>query len=195
MGESTAKTPNVTRLLEAWSAGREEALDQLLPAVYGELRRIARGQLARERRGQTLQPTDLVHEAFVRLVDQRASWRNRVHFFGIAATCMRRVLADRARRRRAQKRPQIDPSIEIRNIERGAEPGLDWIIAVDETLDRIEKTDRRQARVAELKVFSDLENEEIAALLDVSVATVKREWKEAKPLLRAIRGEAPRDAR
>jgi RNA polymerase sigma-70 factor, ECF subfamily len=195
MGETTARTPDVTRLLAAWSAGRQEALDQLLPAVYGELRRMARGQLAGARRRHTFQPTDLVHEAFIRLVDQRAPWQSRVHFFGIAATCMRRVLGDYARRRKALKRPQIDKDVEIDQIERGADPAIDRMIAIDEALERLSRTDARQARVAELKLFANLEIPEIAALLGVSAATVKRDWQDAKPILRDILAEQPRDAR
>ena len=195
MGETTARTPDVTRLLAAWSAGRQEALDQLLPAVYGELRRMARGQLAGAGRRHTFQPTDLVHEAFIRLVDQRAPWQSRVHFFGIAATCMRRVLGDYARRRKALKRPQIDKGVEIDQIERGADPAIDRMIAIDEALERLSGTNARQARVAELKLFANLEIAEIAALLGVSAATVKRDWQDAKPILRDILAEQPRDAR
>jgi RNA polymerase sigma factor (TIGR02999 family) len=195
MGETTARTHDVTRLLLAWSSGREDARDQLLDAVYGELRRMARGQLAGARRRHTFQPTDLVHEAFVRLVDQRAPWQSRVHFFGIAATCMRRVLGDYARRRKAAKRPQIDKQVEVEQVEQSADPAIDRMIAIDEALERLSRADRRQARVAELKLFANLEIGEIAGLLGVSAATVKRDWQVAKPLLRDILAERPRDAR
>jgi RNA polymerase sigma-70 factor (ECF subfamily) len=192
MGGTAARTPDVTRLLQAWSAGEQDALDQLVPVVYDELRRMARGQLARERRRHTFQPTDLVHEAFVRLVDQRASWQNRVHFFGIAATCMRRVLGDYARRRKAAKRPQVDKGVQVEDIDRGADPAIERIIAVDEAFERLSRESARSARVAELKLFGNLENSEIATLLDVSVATVKRDWQAARPILEDILVESPR---
>jgi RNA polymerase sigma-70 factor (ECF subfamily) len=192
MGGTAARTPDVTRLLQAWSAGRQDALDQLVPVVYDELRRIARGQLARDRRHHTFNPTDLVHEAFIRLVDQRATWQNRVHFFGIAATCMRRVLGDYARWRKAEKRPQVDKAVQVEDVDRGADPAIERIIAVDEALERLSRVSARSARVAELKLFANLENSEIATLLDVSVATVKRDWQAAKPILEDILTESPR---
>ena len=195
MGETGIPAPDVTRLLEAWTAGRQEALDQLLPAVYSELRRMARGQLAQARRHHTFQATDLVHEAFVRLVDQRAPWQSRIHFFGIASTCMRRVLADYARRRKAAKRPQVDKRVEVEQIERTSDPAIERFIAVDEALERLARTDRRQARVAELKMFARMEDADIAALLGVSEATAKRDWKAAKPLFIDILKEWRRDAR
>jgi RNA polymerase sigma factor (TIGR02999 family) len=195
MGDTHARQPDVTRLLEAWRSGHRDALDQLLPVVYGELRRMARGQLARARRRHTFQPTDLVHEAFVRLVDQRADWQSRVHFYGIAATCMRRVLADHARRRKAQKRPQVDAGVELDQIDRGDPTSVDTIVAVDEALDRLARIDPRQARVAELRVFTDLQVEEIASLLGISPATVKRDWTSARQALHAVLTEPPRDAR
>jgi RNA polymerase sigma factor (TIGR02999 family) len=195
MGEAAARTPDVTRLLEEWSAGREEALDRLLPVVYAELRRMARGQLSRARRNHTLEPTDLVHEAFVRLVDQRTSWQNRLHFFGIASTCMRRVLADYARSRKAAKRPQIDKGVELDDVEYGSDPAIDRIIAVDEAIERLSRDSHRRGRVAELKLFANLEISEIATLLDVSVATVKRDWQDARPILQDILGGPRHDAR
>jgi len=188
MGDPHPRPADVTRLLEAWSGGRREALDRLLPVVYGELRRMARGQLARARRQHTFQPTDLVHEAFVRLVDQRVGYQNRVHFYGIAATCMRRVLADYARRRKAQKRPQIEPGVEPDQVERGQAVSIDRIIALDEALERLAKADPRQARIAELRMFTDLEITEVGALVGVSPATVKREWASAKQALQTTLG-------
>ncbi len=192
MAKKTAHTPDVTRLLKAWSAGAggEDALEELLRVVYDELRGLARAQLARERGGHTLQPTDLVHEAFVRLVDQRASWQSRIHFYGIAATCMRRVLVDYARRRGARKRPQFVGGVEASEIERMLDPRLEEMLAVNEALDRLAATEPRQARVAELKVFSGLQNDEIAALLNVSVATVKRDWDAARTMLLGLLSEA-----
>jgi RNA polymerase sigma factor (TIGR02999 family) len=182
--DGNGRSPDVTRLLEAWRGGRRDALDQLLPAVYGELRRIAGGQLARARRHHTFEPTELVHEAFVRLVDQRCTWQSRVHFYGIAATCMRRVLADYARRRRALKRPQVEASAELRDVAADLWP-VDRMLAIDEALDRLAAADVRQGRVAELKLFTDLQVEEIAGLVGVSPATVKRDWAGAKRTLSA----------
>ena len=186
MGGTNPRPPDVTRLLEAWSGGRREVLDQLLPVVYTELRRMARGQLARARRQHTFQPTDLVHEAFVRLVDQRAGFQNRVHFFGIAATCMRRVLADYARRRKAMKRPQIDPGVAPDQLERADSMPIDRLIAIDEALDRLTEADPRQARIAELRMFTDLDVEDIATLVGISPATVKRDWASAKGALQTL---------
>ena len=190
MGDTHPRPADVTRLLEAWSGGRRDVLDQLLPVVYAELRKMARGQLARARRQHTFQPTELVHEAFVRLVDQRAAFQNRVHFYGIAATCMRRVLADYARRRKALKRPQIDRAVDVDRIERAGGGQIDRLIAIDEALDRIQQTAPRQARIAELRMFTDLEIAEIGTVVGVSPATVKREWAEAKVALQSLLGGA-----
>ena len=195
MADVNGRTADVTRLLAAWSSGRDDALEKLVPVVYDELRRMARGQLARARHNHTLQPTDLVHEAFLRLVDQRASWRSRVHFYGIAATCMRRVLADYGRRRRAAKRPQIDPDVDVNQLQRADDRSLEHLLAFDEALDRLSAVDPRQARIAELKVFTDLHTDEIASLLDISPATVKRDWTTARQMLHVVLAERPRDAR
>jgi RNA polymerase sigma-70 factor, ECF subfamily len=195
MADVNGRTADVTRLLAAWSSGRGDALDKLLPVVYDELRRMARGQLANARQNHTFQATDLVHEAFLRLVDQRASWQSRVHFYGIAATCMRRVLADYARRRKAVKRPQIDAAIDIDDLQRAGAGGFEHLLAFDEALDRLSAADPRQARIAELKVFAGLQVDEIASLLAISPATVKRDWTAAKQTLHAILTEHARDAR
>src|SRR5215207_7886928 len=183
MSETAGPRKDVTRLLQAWRQGDEDALGRLLPIVYGELRRIARGQLARERRPATLQPTELVHEAFVRLVDQKAGWQNRAHFYGIAARCMRRVLIDHARKKRAAKRPQTAGVIELENVDVGAPSSIDALLAIDQALERIAAASRRQAQIAELKVFAGLEIPEIASVIGVSEATVKRDWTEAKKQL------------
>jgi RNA polymerase sigma factor (TIGR02999 family) len=191
MRGSNATSPDVTQLLAAWSSGRREALDRLLPVIYGELRKLARGQLSRARRDHTFQPTELVHEAFMKLVDQRAPWQNRTHFYGIAATCMRRILADHARRKRAAKRPQVDGGVDLDQIERADATNLDQMVAVDEALDRLAKDDPRVGRIAELKLFTDLQLDEIATLVGVSSATVKRDWASAKQTLHAVLGGAP----
>ena len=177
---------DVTRLLQDWSNGRGEAMDRLLPLVYEELRRMARSQLAREGRNHTLQPTELVHDAFMRLVDQKAGWRNRAHFYGIAATCMRRILVDYARRKLASKRPPAAAAVEL-NEEMAAGPmPTETVIAIDEALNRLAEREPRQARIAELKCFVGLEVPEIAEMLDVSPATVKRDWAAAKQALHAV---------
>jgi RNA polymerase sigma factor (TIGR02999 family) len=152
---------------------------------------MARGQLARARRRHTFQPTDLVHEAFVRLVDQRADWQSRVHFYGIAATCMRRVLADHARRRKALKRPQVDAGVELDPLDRSDPTSMDMIVAVDEALERLSRLDPRQARVAELRVFTDLQVEEIASLLGIRVGTVGSRLNRARATLRAQLERSP----
>jgi RNA polymerase sigma factor (TIGR02999 family) len=191
MRGSNATSSDVTQLLAAWSSGRREALDRLLPVIYGELRKLARGQLSRTRRDHTFQPTELVHEAFMKLVDQRAPWQNRTHFYGIAATCMRRILADHARRKRAAKRPQVDGGIDIDQLERADATNLDQMVAVDEALDRLAKDDPRVGRIAELKLFTDLQLDEIATLVGVSSATVKRDWASARQTLHAVLGAPP----
>ena len=192
MAESRQRPDDVTRLLKEWRHGRRDALDRLLPVIYSELRRMARGQLARERRGHTLQPTDLVHEAFVKLVDQKAEWQNRVHFYGIAATCMRRILVDHARRRQAAKRPQADGGVDLDSAVVGASSPIDTILAVDEALTRLAAKDARHAKIAELKFFGGLEVPEIAEAVGISAATVKRDWSSAKQSLHELLNGASR---
>ena len=154
-----------------------------MPVVYAELKRLARWHLARER-GHTLQPTALVHEAYLKLVDQRAvEWQNRAHFFGIAARLMRRIVMQRARRTRAAKRGggAVDVSIDDATIlsdERAAD-----LIALDDALTRLAAMDPRQSRIVELRFFGGLSVEEIGAVLGISAGTVKREWRTAKAWL------------
>jgi RNA polymerase sigma factor (TIGR02999 family) len=173
---------DVTSLLIDLQRGRPGALDALIPLVYAELRELAAGYLRRDGEGRTLQPTALVHEAFLRLVDQRtASWQNRAHFFGVAAQLMRRIVVDQARRRNAQKRGggrliTLDEGLGV------ADAGVD-VIPVDEALGALEKIDPRQARVVELRFFGGLTIEETAEVLGVSTATVKRDWLLAKAWL------------
>jgi len=171
----------ITRLLVQWSGGSRSALDQLLPLVYNDLKRLAGSYLRRERAGHTLQSTALVHEAFLRLVDQReANWQNRLQFFGIAAQVIRRILVDHARQRKAQKRGgealrvTIDESIAV--------PGgsdLD-LLALDDALQKLTALDERQSRIVELRFFSGLSIEETSEVLGLSTATVKREWSMAR---------------
>jgi len=178
----SAKSPeDVTSLLLKWTQGDDAALEQLMPLVYEELRRMARQYLRRERTGHTMQTTTLVHEAYLRLVDAgRVQWQDRGHFFAIAARLMRRVLVDDARRRSYQKRGaeltriSLDEAM-VLTPERDAE-----VIALDEALDRLTQFAPRKCKVVELRFFAGLSIEETAAALRVSTDTVKREWRTAK---------------
>ncbi len=178
----SAKSPeDVTALLLKWTQGDEAALEQLMPLVYEELRRMARQCLRRERTGHTMQTTTLVHEAYLRLVDAgRVPWQDRGHFFAIAARLMRRVLVDDARKRNYQKRGagltriSLDEAM-VLTPERDAE-----VIALDEALDRLTQFAPRKCEVVELRFFAGLSVEETAAALRVSTDTVKREWRTAK---------------
>ena len=176
---------NVTELLQDWSRGEREALDQLLPVVYNELHKQAARYLRRERAGHTLQPTALVNEAFLRLINQRdVRWQNRAHFFGLAAQLMRRILVDHARERLAAKRGGAD--IRLTLDEQVAAVGARDVdlLALDEALTRLAALDVRQSRIVELRFFSGLNVEETAAVLGVSPATVKLDWSMAKAWLR-----------
>ena len=163
---------------------RAAALDRLLPLIYGELRRQARLQLRHERSGHTLQPTALVHEAFLRLVGQsRAQWQNREQFFAVAAQTMRRVLVDHARAHAAAKRGDGRTLISLDDApEPAAPPDVD-VLVLDQTLDRLAAIDPRQARVVELRYFAGLSAPETAAALEVSLATVNRDWAMARAWL------------
>ncbi|MGI9105829.1 MAG: sigma-70 family RNA polymerase sigma factor [Pyrinomonadaceae bacterium] len=174
----------VTQLLASWQAGDRDALDELWPVVYDELRRIARRYLREERPGHTLQPTALVHEAYMRLVGQHSvEWQNRAQFFGLAAQMMRRILVNHAEAKHAQKRGGHDRKITLdAALDFFAQRDLD-LVALDEALRRLETLDSQQARLVELKFFSGLSIEEIAEVLGVSPATVKREWTLAKTWL------------
>jgi RNA polymerase sigma factor (TIGR02999 family) len=177
----------VTVLLADMKAGREDALARLIPLLYAELRRLAGRYMRDERAGHTLQPTALVHEAFLRLAGQdRANWQNRAQFIGIAGQLMRRILVDHARKRRAAKRGAalvtLDEAIETQCavVTRPEE-----ILAVDEALTRLAQFDAQQARVVELRYFAGLAAEETAEALGVSLRTVERDWSMAKAWLRA----------
>jgi RNA polymerase sigma factor (TIGR02999 family) len=176
---------NVTRLLAQWGGGDRESLDRLLPVVYDELRRLARSYLRRERQDHTLQPTALVNEAFFRLVDQEnVSWQNRSHFFGIAAQAMRRILVDYARQHQASKRGAGAERVALDDALASIGPPDVDIMALDQALDRLARFDERQSKVVELRVFGGLSIDETAALLQVSPATVKRDYEFAKAWLR-----------
>jgi RNA polymerase sigma-70 factor, ECF subfamily len=176
----------VTELLRGWRNGDENADAELLERVYQTLRTIASAQLRRERVGHTLQPTALVHEAYLRLVGQReVDWRDRAHFFGAAAVTMRRILVDHARRRNAKKRDAGEPL----SIVTGPGESVD-LLDLDRALDRFGERFARQAKVVEMRYFGGLEFEDIGAVLEVSDRTVKRDWAFARAWLREALGAA-----
>jgi RNA polymerase sigma factor (TIGR02999 family) len=186
MTERPAPDPaRVTALLAEARAGKAEALDALLPLVYDELRRVARAYLRRERPGQTLQATGLVHEAYLRLMKERhVEWQNRAHFCAIAASSMRQILVERARARKAAKRGGAWAKLSLHE-ELAAAPdtGVD-VEALDQALERLAARDPDQARLVELRYFGGLTIEETAGVLGVSPATVKRSWMVARAWLK-----------
>jgi len=188
-----ARRGDVTQLLERWSAGDRAALDRLVPAVYDELRRMASRYLRHERPQHTLQPTALVHEAFVKLIDQRAvQWQNRAHFFGVAAQLMRRMLVDYARERDAVKRGGRLHRIPLEDAPAVTGSNAIDIMAVDTALTRLASLYPDQVRLVELRFFGGLTIEETADVLGWSPGTVKREWTMAKAWLqREISGTQP----
>ena len=174
----------VTQLLLDWSEGNQAALDKLMPLIYQQLRRMAHQYLNKERKGHTLQTTDLVHEAYLRLVDQRrVHWQNRAHFYGIAAQLMRRVLVDCARRRRRIKRGGGAAMVSLGEVAAVSRQSVLDVIEIDEALNKLAKMDRRKAQIVELRFFGGLEVEETAAFLKISEITVMRDWKMAKAWL------------
>lgn len=177
------KAGDVTQLLIDAGNGDERALDGMLPQVYDELRRLARHYVSRERPGHTLQPTALVHEVYMRLIDQRrVDWRNRAQFLGLAANMMRRILVNHARDRAAGKRGGQARKVSLSLAEPTPGPAVD-VMALHVALDRLAAIDARKARVVELKFFGGLTTEEIGGVLEVSVATVEREWSFARAWL------------
>ena len=181
---SAASTAEITRLLQAWSAGDAAALERLAPLIYGDLRRMARRQMQRERSGNTLQTTALVHEAYLRLVDvKNVHWQDRAHFFAIAGQMMRRILVEAARARGAGKRGggatrvNLDESIDAVPT-RGSE-----LLRLDEALDALAQLDPRKARVIELRFFGGLNAEESAEVLKISTRSVMRDWSLARAWL------------
>ncbi|MBS1794232.1 MAG: sigma-70 family RNA polymerase sigma factor [Acidobacteria bacterium] len=175
----------ITQILQELRAGENDSLNELLPLVYDELRRLANSYLSRERANHTLQPTALVHEAYLRLIGQKEiAWQNRAHFFGVSARLMREILIEYARGRNRKKRggeykTQIALDAAVSFADRRE---LD-VVAVDDALARLEKLDPRQARIVEMKFFGGLTIEEIGEVLGISPATVKREWSSAKLIL------------
>jgi RNA polymerase sigma factor (TIGR02999 family) len=176
----------ITQLLIDWSKGDQAALEKLMPLVYDELRRLASNYLRRERASHTLQPTALVNEAYLKLVDQRnAKWQNRAQFFGISAQLMRRILVDHARQHQAAKRGgSKQQRLSITSAERVVkQPEID-LLALNEALDELTILDPQQAQIVELKFFGGLSIEETAEVLGISHATVERDWKMARAWLR-----------
>jgi RNA polymerase sigma factor (TIGR02999 family) len=175
---------DVTELLQQWSNGKEQALDRLLPQIHAELRKLAASYLRRERPSHTLQPTALVNEAFLKLVDQRAvKWQNRAHFFGIAAQAMRRILVDHARAHGAGKRGGGEEKVSFEDAPAiGGAIDID-VLALDEALTRLAAIDPQQSRVVELRFFGGLTMDETAEVMRISPATVGREWRMAKAWL------------
>jgi RNA polymerase sigma-70 factor (ECF subfamily) len=184
-------THEVTRLLQAWRAGDDAALEQLMPLVYDELHRLARRYMAAEQSGHTLQTTALVHEAYLRLVDAKGiDWQNRAHFFAICARLMRRILVDFARSRNYQKREGNFAHIQLEEAATVSAVVGSELLAVDEALKQLAAVDTRKSEVVEMRFFGGLTVEEIAAALQVSSETVMRDWKLAKAwLLRELSHE------
>jgi RNA polymerase sigma factor (TIGR02999 family) len=184
-----APSQDVTRLLARWKDGDEAALQQLLPIVHDELRRLARRQMAGERPGHTLQPTALVNEAYLRLVNlKQMQWQNRAHFFAMAARLMRRILVDFARSRGYQKRGGGATRVSFTQALEVAESQPTDVVALDAALEALAHVDERKSRVVELRFFGGLSVDETAEALNVSRETVKRDWTFAKMwLLRHLR--------
>jgi RNA polymerase sigma factor (TIGR02999 family) len=176
-------THEVTRLLAEWTNGNEQALDKLTPLVYAELRQLAAAYLRRERLGHTLQPTALVHEAYLRLVDKsHPNWQNRSHFYGVAARLMRQILVDHARRRRAGKRDGLKLPLE-QAVSFQQDRSRD-LVALDAGLTALEKIDARKRKAVELRYFGGLSMDDIAQAMELSVETVRRDLRMAEAWLR-----------
>lgn len=180
-----SRAGDVTRLLGQAGAGDRQAFDRLLPVIYQELRRVAERQLRRERPGHTLGVSGLVHEAYLKLLDQlQVDWQSREHFYSVAARAMRQILIDYARKRQAGKRggEWIRTSIEDKHL--GFDSPLEELLAVEEALERLDKIDARLRRLVEYRFYCGLTEEETAELLRVTVRTVQRDWAKARMLLR-----------
>ena len=177
---------DVTQLLIRLTDGNTQVLDDLLPLIYGELRQLANRYLRRERSDHTLQPTALVHEAYLKLVDQKnVKWQNRAHFFGVAANMMRRILVDHARKHTADKRGGVAEKLPLEEeilLVSSDEKSME-LLALDEALENLAKIDEQKSRIVELRYFGGLSVEETAEVLGVSPITVKRQWRMAKAWL------------
>jgi len=174
-------TPEITQILHDWNSGDESASERLLPYVYDELKRQARRLMSRERADHTLQPTALVHEAFLRLSKQGGvDWQNRSHFYGIASRLMRQILVDHARQHGAAKRGLAQVHFSLDDVSIPVETRASSILTLHEALERLETLDERQAKIVEMRFFGGLSNSEIAEALEISERTVQRSWSVAK---------------
>ncbi|MCC6364559.1 MAG: sigma-70 family RNA polymerase sigma factor [Bryobacterales bacterium] len=183
VSEQTSKH-EVTQLLSDLQNGRTGAANDLLPLVYNELRRIAGAYMRRERSNHTLQATALVHEAYLQLVDQtRVDWKNRAHFFGVAAQLMRRILVEHARAHHAQKRGGDASKLSLEEAINYFPQKEMTLVALDDALKQLEELDPRQSRIVELRFFGGLTTEEVAEVIGISTATVEREWRSARAWL------------
>ena len=181
-----SETPNqdVTQLLARWSGGDREALEQLLPLVYRELRQLADRYLRRERSDHTLQATALVHEAYLKLIDQQnVRWQNRAHFFGVAAQAMRRILVDHARGHMAAKRGSGGVKLSLDDVVVVSDEKAEEMVALDDALNRLHEIDPQKSRIVELRFFGGLSIEETAEVLGIGTATVIRQWRMARAWL------------
>src|SRR5258708_7794829 len=187
---SAAKQSDVTRILRSMESGDAKAGDELLPLVYEELRKLAAYKMANEAAGQTLQPTALVHEAWLRLAgDKSVKWESRAHFFGAAAEAMRRILIDNARRKRALRRGGTRQRLDIEHIEIAAEAKDGELLAANEALERFATVDPRKAELVKLRYFAGMSFEEAARILGISIPTAKRWWSYSRAwLFNEIRG-------
>ena len=176
--------PSATDLLLRAGGGQASAVESMFPLVYDELRRLASQHVARESTGRTLTTTELVHEAYLKLIDQtRVEWNGRAHFLGVAAIAMRRILVDRARTRRRLKRGGPNVAIPLESVDLSTDDRADLVVALDEALDRLAKLDERQARVVECRFFGGMTEDETAEVLGISVRTAKRDWAKARSWL------------
>lgn len=195
-GSQSVSTQEVTRLLQAWSSGNEQALQELMPLVYGELHRLAQRYMAAEQSGHPLQTTALVHEVYIRLVDvKNVDWQNRAHFYALSASLMRRILVDFARTRNYQKRGAQFAHIQLEEAATVSAAVSSELLAVDDALKQLAAVDARKSDVVEMRFFGGLTVDEIAAALQVSPETVARDWKLAKAwLLRELSHEDRHEA-
>lgn len=175
---------SATELLRRAGDGETGAVERMFPLVYDELRRLAHNHLTRESTGRTLSTTELVHEAYLKLVDQtRVAWNGRAHFLGVAAIAMRRIVVDRARSRRRLKRGGTSARVPIESIDLSADDRAELVVALDEALDRLRDLDERQARVVECRFFGGMTEEDTAEALGIGLRTVKRDWAKARSWL------------
>jgi len=178
---SETSSAEITRILQDWNDGNEDAKERLIPFVYDELKRQARILMSQERSDHTLQPTALVHEAFLRLSEQTGiDWQNRSHFYGIASRLMRRILVDHARLYAAEKRGNHPIHFSVDDVQIPVEERAGSILVLDEVLERLEKFDETQAQIVEMRFFGGMNNQEVAHSLNISERTVGREWQAAR---------------